>query len=117
MTNNMPEKIWVTREDSGFKPNFRRFHASSLDHGPDYPEYIRADLVQTWNRDLSAAPAGEVMMLATTGGHVGEAIAPNPDDPNDKWLWVYGGFINPKHTPIAWQPLPPPPVQSEGGDG
>ena len=40
---DMPEQIWVTHEDS-FWSSFRSFRASDLDHGPEYPCYIRADL-------------------------------------------------------------------------
>ena len=40
-----PNVIWVTHEDTGasFSGSFRAFRASSLDHGDDFPRYIRAD--------------------------------------------------------------------------
>lgn len=44
-TYKMPARIWVTREESLW-PGFRSFKASSLDHGDEYPEYVRADLVK-----------------------------------------------------------------------
>lgn len=40
-----PDRIWVTQEDHGasWSGSFRAFRASDLDHGDDYPEYIRRD--------------------------------------------------------------------------
>ena len=45
---NAPERIWVTHEDHSrsWGGSFGSFMASDLDHGDEYPEYIRADLVQ-----------------------------------------------------------------------
>lgn len=42
-----PDRIWVTQEDHGasLSGSFRVFRASNLDHGDNYPQYIRADLV------------------------------------------------------------------------
>lgn len=44
-----PDRIWVTHEDcaTSWAGSFRAFKASDLDHGDEYPEYIRADLVQS----------------------------------------------------------------------
>lgn len=43
-----PDRIWVTHEDcaTSWAGSFRAFKASDLDHGDEYPGYIRADLVQ-----------------------------------------------------------------------
>ena len=45
---DMPAKIWITMEDhtASRAGAFRRWHASDLDHGDEYPVYIRADLVE-----------------------------------------------------------------------
>lgn len=44
-----PDRIWVTHEDcaTSWAGSFRAFKASDLDHGDEYPGYIRADLVQS----------------------------------------------------------------------
>ena len=49
----MPARIWIISEDhdASWSGSFRRFIASNLDHGPDYPMFIRAD---------RAAPEGQV---------------------------------------------------------
>ena len=46
---NTPDRIWVTHEDfaTSWAGSFRAFRACDLDHGDEYPEYIRADLVQS----------------------------------------------------------------------
>jgi hypothetical protein len=46
--SKMPAKIWITMEDhpASWAGSFRRWHASDLDHGDEYPTYIRADLVE-----------------------------------------------------------------------
>ena len=41
---NMPEKLWITYEDSLWSS--RSFRASDLDHGPEYPCYVRIDLFE-----------------------------------------------------------------------
>ena len=69
-----------------------------------------------WSRDLTAAPEGEAVLLATSAGHVGEAIAPVRDDPDDDWFWAGAGFVHANHKPVAWKRLPthpdaPPSVQ------
>lgn len=113
---DMPEWVLLDKDPDG---GFSTFSAND-----DSQKYTRSDLVPTWNRDLSAAPAGESVILATSGGHVGEAIAPDQSDPDDGWFWAASGFtpLHPNHTPIAWQPLPrhpdePPAAGSENGGG
>ena len=46
--SKMPAKIWITMEDhpASWAGSFRRWHASDLDHGDEYPTYTRADLVE-----------------------------------------------------------------------
>ena len=46
--SKMPAKIWITMEDhtASRAGAFRRWHASDLDHGDEYPVYTRADLVE-----------------------------------------------------------------------
>lgn len=73
-----------------------------------------------WSRDLTAAPEGEAVLLATSAGHVGEAIAPVRDDPDDDWFWAGAGFVHANHKPVAWKRLPthpdaPPSVQPVEG--
>lgn len=41
---NMSERLWVTKENT-YWPTFRNFVASDLDHGPEYPQYVRLDIV------------------------------------------------------------------------
>lgn len=46
-----PNKIWMTHEDTGasWSGSFKVYRCSSLDHSNadgDYPEYIRADIVE-----------------------------------------------------------------------
>ena len=62
-----------------------------------------------WNFNLSEAPEGEQVILATEGGHVEEAIAPVRDDSDDDWFWAGAGFVHKNTPPIAWRPLPAPP--------
>lgn len=62
--------------------------------------------MSAWNRDLDKAPEGESVIICTTGGHVGEAIAPVKDDPDDGWFWAGAGFVHDSHRVVAWMPLP-----------
>lgn len=74
------------------------------------PLYLSAPAADDgWNFNLSEAPEGEQVILATEGGHVGEAIAPVRDDSDDDWFWAGAGFVHKNTPPIAWRPLPAPP--------
>lgn len=59
-----------------------------------------------WNFNLSEAPEGESVILATEGGHVGEAMTPVRADEDDGWFWVGAGFVHQNTPPLAWRPLP-----------
>ena len=63
---DMPAKIWITMEDhpASWAGAFRRWHASDLDHGDEYPVYIRADLVEPLVEALRASQAALTMMTA-----------------------------------------------------
>lgn len=57
---------------------------------------------------------GTSVILATTGGHVGEAVPPDTQDDDDDWYWCGAACrINKNHKPIAWRPLPASPGASE----
>ena len=57
---------------------------------------------------------GTTVILATTGGHVGEAVPPDTQDDDDDWYWCGAACrINKNHKPIAWRPLPASPGASE----
>ena len=74
--------------------------------------------VYAWRFDVENAPEGENVIIATTGDHVGEAIAPVKDDPEDGWFWTGAGFVHGDHKVIAWMPLPTHPAarQSKGAE-
>ncbi|NIJ57174.1 hypothetical protein FHS82_001000 [Pseudochelatococcus lubricantis] len=112
-----PERIWAkVRGAMQSFPSLGSYVIGSFEARPDEraTEYIRSDLVPSWNRDMSAAPAGEAAILATTGGHVGGATAPNPAEPDDAWEWCDTGAPV-RHTPIAWMPLPEHPDEDANG--
>lgn len=43
--NDMPQRLWITKETSYQPTLIRSFSASDLDHGPEYPQYVRLDIV------------------------------------------------------------------------
>lgn len=59
--------------------------------------------VPQW-QPAETAPAGESVLLATSMGWVGEAIAPEHDE--DVWCWASGKGLHANHTPLKWMPLP-----------
>lgn len=57
MTDDLkaPERIWITHEDhaASWSGSFRSFRASSLDHGNDYQEYVRADRIAALEAEVA----------------------------------------------------------------
>lgn len=76
------------------------------------------EVLEAWRFDIENAPEGESVIIATTGDHVGEAIAPVKGDPDDDWFWAGAGFVHANHKVIAWMPMPTHPAarQSRGGE-
>ena len=56
---------------------------------------------------IKEAPIDEWVILATWGGHVGEAIY-GEDEEKPQWRWAHGlnNFVHEKLTPLKWMPLP-----------
>jgi hypothetical protein len=65
---------------------------------------------------IGTQPTDEWVILATTGGWVGEAIY-GEDEENPQWRWKGAAsreYIHQNFTPLGWQPLPASPeIQSE----
>lgn len=56
---------------------------------------------------LRDAPEDEWVILATTGGWVGQAIWAE-DATYPRWRWADSGlYIHPDLTPLGWMPMPP----------
>ena len=64
-----------------------------------------ADQFPAW-RPLSTAPTDEWVILATSGGWVGEAIY-GEDEDAPSWRWSQGQAPITSFTPLGWMPLPP----------
>lgn len=64
---------------------------------------------------IESAPKDEAILLATTGGWVGEARQEHRynDDDQDTWVWVWasGIDVHPNHKLLGWQPLPDAPTE------
>lgn len=57
-------------------------------------------------RDVGDAPEDEHVILATSGGHVGEAIMLRDEDTGtQKWAWAIGP-VHESHKPLAWKAMP-----------
>jgi hypothetical protein len=58
-------------------------------------------------RPIETAPVDECVILATTGGCVGEAVyGENAEDPT--WRWIHADQpLHPNLKPLGWMPLPP----------
>ncbi len=71
-------------------------------------------------RSTDTAPEDVPVILATSGGHVGEAIMLIDEDTGkQKWAWALGP-VHPNHEPYGWQPMPSAidfPVPSDLRDG
>jgi hypothetical protein len=71
----------------------------------DYLDRLSAPDVGNW-RPISEAPEDQHVILATTGGHVGEALMLRDEDTGaQKWTWALGP-VHPQHVPLGWMPLP-----------
>lgn len=56
---------------------------------------------------ISTAPEHEHVLLATTGGHVGEAVMLLDEDTGrQKWTWA-DCPVHEGHKPLGWQHMPP----------
>lgn len=67
--------------------------------------------------DLSDAPEDEWVLLATSGGWVGEALMLRSEDTGEqRWQWV-SGRLNSQITPLKWMPLPEHPDASPTSEG
>lgn len=63
--------------------------------------------------DLASAPQDEWVLLATTGGWVGEALMlRNEETGEQRWQWVSGNKLNSKLIPLKWMPMPAHPEAS-----
>ncbi len=69
-------------------------------------------------QDIATTPEDKHVLLATSGGWVGEAIRlSHPNDPEDDiWEWASGHRVAFEHKPLGWQPLPPPPTGNGEGE-
>ena len=55
---------------------------------------------------IDSAPEDEHVILATSGGHVGEAVMLRDEDAGEpKWTWALGP-VHPDHKPLGWKPMP-----------
>lgn len=79
----------------------------------DFRQVLEAALsarVSDW-LPVETAPEDEHVILATAGGHVGEALMLRDEDTGaQKWTWALGP-VHPNHAPLGWRPLPPPPTE------
>lgn len=63
--------------------------------------------------DLDSAPEDEWVLLATTGGWVGEALMLRSWETGEqRWQWSTGNRLNSKLTPLKWMPMPEHPESS-----
>jgi len=63
-----------------------------------------------WNgwRSIDTAPEDQHVILATSGGFVGEAIMLRDEATGaQKWAWALGP-VHENHRPYGWKPLPEP---------
>lgn len=58
---------------------------------------------------MDKAPEDDNVILATTGGHVGEAIMLVDQDTGAQcWTWANGKPLHANHKPLGWLPMPQP---------
>lgn len=69
---------------------------------------------------IDTAPEDQHVILATTGGFVGEAIMLLDETTGkQKWAWALGP-VHPNHVPLGWQHMPSPihhPIPRDDRDG
>lgn len=71
---------------------------------------VRACLVDGGWRPIHSAPEDTHVIIATSGGFVGEALMLMDEDTGQqKWTWALGP-VHPNHVPLGWMPLPSPPA-------
>jgi hypothetical protein len=64
-------------------------------------------------RPIATAPVDETVLLATTGEWVGTAELHIDEDTGAYvWFWGTNHPVHPRHKPLGWQPLPPPPTDT-----
>lgn len=62
---------------------------------------------------METAPRDENVLLATSGGWVGEARFELMHDQTWDWIWASGAIVHENHKPLGWRPLPAPPETKE----
>lgn len=67
--------------------------------------HIESDGWQT----METAPRDENVLLATSGGWVGEARFELMHDQTWDWIWASGSIVHEQHKKLGWRPLPAPP--------
>lgn len=67
--------------------------------------------------DISTAPEDEAVLIATTGGWVGEArLMPDPEEQvQAQWEWAGGHKLHPNYVVKGWRPMPPSPTDEGRG--
>lgn len=62
---------------------------------------------------METAPRDENVLLATSGGWVGEARFELMHDQTWDWIWASGSIVHEQHKKLGWRPLPAPPETKE----
>lgn len=66
-------------------------------------------------RPIHSAPEDTHVILATSGGFVGEALMLRDEDTGQKkWTWALGP-VHANHVPLGWMPMPSSIDQPVGG--
>lgn len=72
------------------------------------PQQAGSETGEAW-RSIETAPEDEHVILATTGGFVGEALMLRDENTGtQKWTWALGP-VHQNHVPLGWQPMPDAP--------
>jgi hypothetical protein len=86
------------------KPRNRIWDALPTEFKNQYRKQARAAvsayLAAGW-QDISTAPEDEWLLVATTGGWVGEAMVVDGE-----WKWATGNVFHSDIIPLKWMPLP-----------